>query len=107
MLGTKALRIGPNELHITDINLYKVIYNQSKPFLKYAPFYDGFNTPHTVFAETDPILHKKRRRLLNPMFARTGVFQLEPMMVEKINLLGRKIDRLWQGQLINTYDAFR
>lgn len=36
ILDTKALRIGPNELHLTDINLYKVIYSQTKPFLNFS-----------------------------------------------------------------------
>ncbi|OQE12499.1 hypothetical protein PENVUL_c001G03588 [Penicillium vulpinum] len=45
--NTKALRIGLKELHITDIELYKVIYSQTKAYPKYSPFYDGFNTPHS------------------------------------------------------------
>ena len=104
---TKALRIGPNELHITEIELYKVIYSQSKPFLKYAPFYDGFNTPHTVFAETDPHLHKERRRMLNPMFSKVGVYQLEPLIHEKIHILSSKINRLCGTQNIDIYNAVR
>lgn len=107
MLDTKALRIGPNELHLTDINLYKVIYSQTKPFLKYAPFYDGFNTPHTVFAEIDPELHKERRRLLNPLFSKVGTYKLEPVIHEKIHLLSSKIDRILGSKLIDTYNAFR
>ncbi|KAI5460921.1 cytochrome P450 [Mariannaea sp. PMI_226] len=63
-------------------------------FSKHAPFYNGFNTPHTLFAETDPHLHKERRRLLNPMFSRQGVFKLEPVMQAKLSLLLEKIDRL-------------
>lgn len=107
MEDTEALRIGPNELHITDINLYKVIYNQSKPFLKHAPFYDGFNTPHTVFAETDPHLHKQRRHMLSPLFSRVGVFKLEPIILEKIHLLLSKISRLCDSKEIDIYNAVR
>ncbi|KAJ6016808.1 cytochrome P450 [Penicillium sp. IBT 35674x] len=105
--NTKALRIGPNELHITDIELYKVIYNQSKPFLKHAPFYDGFNTPHTVFAELEPHLHKERRRMLNPLFSRVGVYKLEPLICEKIYMLSAKITRLCATKEVDVYNAFR
>lgn len=101
------MRIGPNELHITDVNAYKVIYSQANPFPKYAAFYDGFNTPHTVFAECDPVLHKERRRLLNPLFSRTGVFKLEPVIQEKMRMVAQKINTLWERGPINTYDAFR
>lgn len=104
---TKALRIGPNELHISDVHLYKVIYSQSKPFPKHGPFYEAFNTPHTVFAETDPGLHKERRRLLNPLFSRAGVFKLEPIIHEKVEIMTRKISRLQDSHDINLYDAFR
>lgn len=104
---TQALRIGPNELHISDVNLYKVIYNQSSPFPKYAPFYDGFNTPHTVFAEIDPVLHKERRRMLNPLFSRVGLFQLEPIIQQKIKMLVDKIHLLAGNGSVNVYDAFR
>ncbi|KAJ5563968.1 cytochrome P450 [Penicillium frequentans] len=105
--NTKAVRIGPNELHITDIELYKVIYNQSKPFLKHAPFYDGFSTPHTVFAELDPRLHKERRRMLNPLFSKVGVYKLEPLICEKIYMLSAKITRLCATKEIDIYNAVR
>ena len=104
---TKALRIGPNELHISDVHLYKVIYSQSKPFPKHGPFYEAFNTPHTVFAETDPGLHKERRRLLNPLFSLAGAFKLEPIIHEKVGIMTRKISRLRDSHNINLYDAFR
>lgn len=104
---TQALRIGPNELHISDVNLYKVIYGQSSPFPKYAPFYEGFNTPHTVFAECDPLLHKQRRRMLNPLFSRVGLFKMEPVIQQKIKMLVEKIRLLAGNGPVNVYDAFR
>ncbi|KAJ0423112.1 cytochrome P450 [Aspergillus carlsbadensis] len=102
-----TLRIPPNELHVTDISLYHVIYSQAAPFAKFKPFYDGFMTPHTVFAEDDPNLHKKRRRMLNPFFSRTGVLKLEPIIMEKAEILSSKIRRLCTTDDINVYDAFR
>jgi cytochrome P450 len=84
-----------------------VIYSQSKPFLKHAPFYDGFNTPHTVFAELDPVLHKERRRMLNPLFSKASVYKLEPLIREKILLLSAKINRLCDKKEIDIYNAMR
>ncbi|KAI3008181.1 hypothetical protein CBS147346_2752 [Aspergillus niger] len=104
---TQALRIGPNELHITDVSKYKVIYSQSKPFPKHGEFYEAFNTPHTVFTEIDAGMHKERRRLLNPFFSRAGVFKLEPIIHDKVDILINKIRRLENSHNINVYDAFR
>ncbi|KAE8373331.1 cytochrome P450 [Aspergillus bertholletiae] len=104
---TKALRIGPNELHLSDVHQYKVIYSQSKPFLKDPPFYSSFNVEHSLFAERDPSLHKERRKMLSPLFGRTGVFKLEGIIHTKAGIMMKKIDTLREKHLINVYDAFR
>ncbi|OQD78869.1 hypothetical protein PENANT_c075G09019 [Penicillium antarcticum] len=104
---TKALRIGPNELHITDINQYKVIYSQIQPFPKDKEFYDAFNTPHTVVTESEVELHKERRRILNPLFSRAESFKLEPIIHDKVEVLLGQINKLKVSQDINIYSAFR
>lgn len=74
----RTIRIAPNELHIDDTSLYKVIYRQGTPYMKHEPFYLGFNAHSpTVFTEVDPHKHKERRRMLNPYFLRAGVLKLE------------------------------
>lgn len=107
-IGTHALRIGPNELHLGDVTKYKTIYNQSRPFPKQGSFYEGFGTPHTVFVETDFTLHKARRRLLNPFFARSGILKLEPRLQKHIEALRSKLCELSErGQSIVAQNAFR
>lgn len=109
-VGTQALRIGPNELHITDVSLYKVIYSQRNPYLKVSEFYAGFNTPHTLFAESDPALHKERRRLLNPFFSKAGITKVESMVFDKARRLQKKLSALsapGRQHLINAGNAFR
>ncbi|KAF9873228.1 cytochrome p450 [Colletotrichum karsti] len=104
----KAIRIAPNELHINDPSLYKVIYKQSNPFPKHEAFYLGFNQPFpTLFTEIDGVKHKERRRLLNPLFSRAGVLKLEGLVWDRLRLLEAKIERLREQQDINLYDAFR
>ncbi|OCT49456.1 cytochrome P450 oxidoreductase [Cladophialophora carrionii] len=103
----RALRVAPNELHIDDVSLYKVIYNQLSPFPKSPAFYAAFNIPHTVFTETDPSKHKERRRLLNSLFSRSGALRLEPVIRTKLFSVGEKIDRLCVTKPVDTYDAFR
>ncbi|CAG8947186.1 unnamed protein product [Penicillium salamii] len=103
---SKVLRIAPNELHISDVQQYKVIYSQ-KPFPKNPRFYEGFSLNHSLFAETDSALHKERRKTLNPLFPRSGVFKLEGIFHTKAAIMMGKIDRLREKNLINLYDAFR
>lgn len=107
IVDTKILRIGPNELHISDPEVYKDIYKQVNPFPKYEPFYLSFNSPYTLFSETDAAKHKERRRLLNPMFSRAGILKLESLIREKLSKLDVKVERLSHQQVINVYDAFR
>lgn len=52
-------------------------------------------------------MHKERRRLLNPLFSRAGVFKLEPVIHEKVGIMLKKINRLKESHSINVYDAFR
>ncbi|KAK4547628.1 hypothetical protein LTR36_000585 [Oleoguttula mirabilis] len=105
--GTKALRIGPNQLHLSDTTLYKTIYSQTTNYTKQIEFYDSFLTPHTLFAETEPALHKLRRKALNPFFSTAGVAKLEPIITEKIDLFKAKIDRLSARGPINVSLAMR
>ncbi|TVY63358.1 Cytochrome P450 monooxygenase yanH [Fusarium oxysporum f. sp. cubense] len=105
--GTKALRIGPNHLHISDSSLYKVIYSQVNPFPKEQAFYDTFESHHTVFSETDAQLHKQRRKLLSPLFSKSGVSKLEPLILEKVEETKAKVKRISQDGLINVWPAFR
>lgn len=85
--------------------LYKTIYNQTSAYVKDQGFYSGFGTPHTVFAEDDPVLHKERRRLLNPFFSRGAVLKLEPLLRENVAELSARIDR--QPGPYNIYNAVR
>ncbi|KAF4334973.1 trichodiene oxygenase cytochrome P450 [Fusarium beomiforme] len=103
--NSRAIRIAPNELHIDDVKLYKTIYNQTSTYTKHEGFYAGFNTPHSVFAEHIPSLHKERRRRLNPFFSRRAIGELESLLQEKIAELGRRIDS--QSGPYNIFNAIR
>ncbi|VZH91486.1 unnamed protein product [Fusarium fujikuroi] len=105
--GTKALRIGPNHLHISDSSLYKVIYSQANPFPKEQAFYDTFESHHTTFSETDAQLHKQRRKLLSPLFSKSGVSKLEQLILEKVEETKEKVNRISKHGPINMWPAFR
>lgn len=104
---THALRIGPNELHLDDVSLYKTIYGQNTKYLKSPGYYDAFSSTQNLFGLYDPQLHRQRRKLMNPMFSRAGIFKLEGLIHDKYELMERKIVRLCKGSSIDAYDAFR
>ncbi|PTD11921.1 Cytochrome P450 monooxygenase yanH [Fusarium culmorum] len=103
--NSKAIRIAPNELHIDDVKMYKQIYNQTATYTKEPDFYAGFGTPHSVFVEHDPNLHKQRRRLLNPYFSRRAIGEIENLLKDKVEQLGKRIDR--QNGPYNIFNAVR
>jgi hypothetical protein len=84
-----------------------VIYSQSNPYVKEDRFYDAFKTPHTLFAESDPSLHKTRRKLLNPLFSKAGVLKLEPIITSKIKELMEKYKSLEDAGPLQVYNAYR
>lgn len=110
LTDTRALRIGPNELHLDDVSLYKIIYSQNTKYLKDTVFYDAFNSHETIFGQIDPQLHRQRRRMMNNMFSRAGTFKLEGLINDKYEIMEKKILRLSGGKggsSIEAYDAFR
>ena len=93
-LDTKALRIAPNELHISDVDLYKTIYTKPATFLKDHVFFDGFQTPHSFGTECDWEVHKVHRRLANPFWQRRTLLNIEPLLHEKTNIMINKMRQM-------------
>ncbi|KAF7536163.1 hypothetical protein G7054_g4763 [Neopestalotiopsis clavispora] len=84
--NTRALRIGPNEIHISDSTLYHTIYSQDHVYTKDPYFYDAFGTPHSVFVETDRELHRQRRKCLSRFFSKASVRERAGGGKEPINI---------------------
>ncbi|CAG8206663.1 unnamed protein product [Penicillium salamii] len=106
-LGIKVIRIAPNELHISDVELYKTLYGQKSPFMKSSKFYDTFLAFGTAFGEVDPHKNRERRKLLNPFFSKAGTLKLEPVILHRLSLVLEKMERLAAEGPINVQDAFR
>jgi cytochrome P450 len=75
--------------------------------LKEAAFYDCFNTPHTLFAETVPELHRERRKRLNPLFSKRAIADFQPVIEQKVATVGSKIERLQDLGPIEVGNMFR
>lgn len=78
------------------------------PFPETRRVLKGFRTPHTVFVQSNQTLHKERRRLLNPFFARAGVFRIEPVIHSHVRNLQEKLTKLsTTGKSLVAQKAFR
>ncbi|EQB48558.1 hypothetical protein CGLO_12186 [Colletotrichum gloeosporioides Cg-14] len=91
---SNVVRIGPNEVHVIQPELYKVIYNQTAPFKKAWSFYRAFHRPHSLTTEMDPQAHRNRRRDLNRYFSKRAVDNLSSLVLEKISKLEIKLRRM-------------
>ncbi|KAK2875011.1 hypothetical protein FQN49_001853 [Arthroderma sp. PD_2] len=94
----KALRIAPNELHISDVHQYNIIYAHSEVFPIYTRFYDAFDIPFSVGGEADIGLHKERRQLMSPFYSRGSLFNAEGVMHERAVALVNKIHNITKIQ---------
>ncbi|KAL4899883.1 hypothetical protein BDW74DRAFT_105802 [Aspergillus multicolor] len=105
--NTRALRISPNEIHISDANLYHTIYSQDQAYLKHADFYAGFGTPHTAVVETDRALHRQRRKKMNNFFSKASVRAMHHLLYEKVDRLCTVVMGMSDKGPLNIYNAVR
>jgi cytochrome P450 len=61
-------------------------------FTKDPYFYQFISFPHTSIGETDPALHRVRRKVLTPALSSTRVQELAPTIVAKTEQLMRRFD---------------
>ncbi|CAG8262048.1 unnamed protein product [Penicillium salamii] len=102
-----VIQIAPNELHISDVELYKTLYGQRSPFMKSSKFYNAFLVFGTTFGKMDPHKNRERRKLLNPFFSKAGTLKLEPVILHRLSLVLEKMERLAAEGPINVQDALR
>jgi hypothetical protein len=82
-----VIRIGVNDLHISDIAVFKEINKVNTRFTKDAHFYQFISFPGTSIGETDPSRHRIRRKVLTPALSGTRVQELAPLIEAKANRL--------------------
>lgn len=92
-----AIRVGPNEIAVSDPRLYHELYNNGS-FLKAVPKLDISHIQTSIPVEPDPIKHKIRRGHLEPLFSRRSILQLETMVIEKIDLLCTRLDEFYANK---------
>ncbi|KAK1818116.1 hypothetical protein LTR12_007523 [Friedmanniomyces endolithicus] len=72
------VRIGPNEVHVSDPDFYDILY-ASLPSRRHKDIFaiDGFGLAQSVIATANHEHHRMRRAALNPFFSTQAVAKLE------------------------------
>ena len=102
------MRIGPNEVHITDPEQYATIYHGSRPFQKDPFFYGMFPAQDAMAVMATPARHDGIRRRLNPAFARAHILsEVQPLISQHLEHLMRKLTAVSGNGPVVLYDAVR
>ncbi|KAI1440484.1 putative cytochrome P450 [Annulohypoxylon stygium] len=82
------VRISPEELHCNDPSFIPTLYASGSA---HRDKYEHFTNAWIIFGTLNHDLHRLRRRALNRLFSKTSVSKLEPMIHEKVELLGQQL----------------
>ncbi|KAK5625850.1 hypothetical protein RRF57_001566 [Xylaria bambusicola] len=78
-----VIRIGVNDLHVSDPEIYQDLTRTNSGFTKDVGFYLTISLPGTSIGETDPEKHRVRRKVLSPALSGRRVQELAPAILQK------------------------
>jgi cytochrome P450 len=91
-IDSHVIRIAPNELHLSDSDLYKTIYSQDGRYLKESNFYKTFANDLGIFGTTHTDLHKVLRHKMVPAFSKGEMLKAESVITSSIADLAAKLE---------------
>ncbi|KAF9019731.1 cytochrome P450 [Hymenopellis radicata] len=101
-----VVRVRPNELHFNTAEAYFAIYLPTAGFRKDPDFYTCFGEDDAAFGMTNVQDHKIRREILNPLFSRRAILNLESFVQEKVDLFAEEI-RKYKTAPVSLFHGFR
>ncbi|KAF3908219.1 hypothetical protein AA313_de0203311 [Arthrobotrys entomopaga] len=88
-----VVRIGPNEVHISDPTFYNTLYSKDYRFTKAKDHYRFAQQKEGGLGNTNNRTHKARRGVLDPLFSTQSVFKLEPRIRKYVDMAMARISR--------------
>jgi len=88
------IRIGVNELHVNDPEIFQEMTKVGSKFTKDPHLYSFISFPGTSIGFIDPAGHRVRRQVLTPAFSPARVQELAPMIQSKITKLLNRFKNL-------------
>lgn len=91
------VRVGPDEVDVTDLSSVKTIHTVKATYIKSPKFYRALSAPGTesVFSTTDVFFHRRHRKLLSGGFSESSLKLYQPIVEQRVNLA---IERMGQEQ---------
>ncbi|KAI0161033.1 cytochrome P450 [Hypoxylon sp. FL1284] len=80
------VRLGPNEVDVSDVNGAREIHKVRSKYIKDPGFYVGGKV-RSLFSAIDPAFHAQRKRTLDRCFAEASMADFEPAVFEKAHLV--------------------
>jgi cytochrome P450 len=104
-----VVRISPTEIHLADPDNYeKIYYVGSKAPSKAPYFYDSFGLNTAAFSTASHELHSIRRAVINRVFSRKTVLELEGIVQEKtVKLVKRMNGLLAEKKPVDLHHGYR
>ncbi|KAI0478374.1 cytochrome P450 [Xylariaceae sp. FL0804] len=87
-----VIRIGVNDLHVSDPEVYQDLTRTGSKFTKDVDFYRAIAFPGTSIGETDPERHRVRRKVLAPALSGRRVQELAPAILAKTKELLARLE---------------
>ena len=100
-----VVRIGVNELHVNDPEIFQDITKAGSKFLKEPEFYRGISFPASAIGLVDPSKHRIRRQVLAPAFSSKRLQEHAVMIQGKVEKLCDRFVK--SSRPINIDAAFR
>lgn len=95
-------------MHVSSPAFFQEITKVGSKFIKEPNFYRGISFPTSSIGLTDPVAHRIRRQVLNPLFTAHRTQEIAPKLQSKIEKLCVRFDGLAQKDLpVNLYAAFK
>ncbi|CAK42677.1 hypothetical protein CBS115989_7071 [Aspergillus niger] len=86
------IRISPREIHIHDPNYYETLYATNSPRNKDPWFTAHFGVDESAFSTLDYRLHRSRRAMIAPFFAKARMDGAQPLIKANLAKLIRHLD---------------
>ncbi|KAJ4418349.1 hypothetical protein N0V82_005630 [Gnomoniopsis sp. IMI 355080] len=88
-----VVRVGPDEVDVTDLPSIKAIHTVKATYIKSPKFYRALSAPgvESVFSTTDIQTHRRHRKLLSGGFSESSLKSYLPIVEQRVNLAVERI----------------
>ncbi|KAI0694060.1 cytochrome P450 [Cytidiella melzeri] len=103
-----VVRIGPNELHFSNPNVYHELYNPTKRWSRDPSLYHVFAKHESLLTMMEYPKAKQRKDILQPLFSRKAILNLQHLIQDCAdNMCANMEGHAKEGRTVNYFKAYR